>query len=89
MYTKKLPMAAPLNPAITLISDTRIARIDDMINILNTTETWFFGFETAGNPSAIEAFFNPSLAPFDTNGNPKITLNPVAKRPRNASISFG
>mmetsp|Transcript_11293 Transcript_11293/g.15942 ORF Transcript_11293/g.15942 Transcript_11293/m.15942 type:complete len:201 (-) Transcript_11293:102-704(-) len=75
MYTKKLPMAAPDNPAMILISWTRIATKHAAINIPTTKGPCVRSgsFRRDVYPCAAAACFNPSLAPLETRGKPKMT----------------
>jgi hypothetical protein len=46
-----------------------------------TSFKWFFGSDIDEMPRAEDAFFNPSLAPLDISGKPKMMLRPVAILP--------
>ena len=87
MYTNEEPMTAPVKPAISLISLNVMASIVVEIKRHVTSLKWFFGSEMDEIPKAEEAFFKPSLAPFEMSGNPKMMLNPVASLPRVDKIS--
>lgn len=82
MYTSDEPITAPVNPATSLMSLRLMAIVVVTIKRHVTSFKWFFGSDMDELPKAEDAFFNPSLAPFEINGNPKIMLRPVASLPR-------